>query len=202
MNSPESSAATWQCEFLQEVRKIDREQAPHGLYGMREVLKTGKWLPSLACLLGGEVPETHVAGRLGWKSPVPRREWLLFTTPAAEPVVMEVLTHASTKVRHFGNTYLIDKVHGKKVEEGPEMLEGAVPKLAKAANRVGNKTTASLLFVAHVPSPARFQRLLGKTGDDAFLNRYGLQLHRMTWEDIHGRDFHTGLFLWSSMRTA
>jgi hypothetical protein len=115
---------------------------------------------------------------------------------------MEVLTHASTKVRHFGNTYLLDKVHGKKVEEGPEMLETAVPKLAKAANRFRGEITASLLFVAHLPSPARFERLLGKTSDDAFLNRYGLQLHRLTWKDIHGRDFHTGLFLWSSLRTA
>lgn len=169
---------------------------------MREALKTGKWLPSLQSLLGGEVPETNVAGRLGWTFSSPRREWFSFGTPSGGEVVMEVLTHASTKVRHFGNTYLLDKVHGKKVEEGPDLLETAVPKLAKTANRFRHEITAGLLFVAHVPSAARLELLLGKTSGDGFLDRYGLRLDRLTWEDINGRDFHTGLFLWSSLPPA
>ncbi|MCW1923016.1 hypothetical protein OKA05_10670 [Luteolibacter arcticus] len=189
----------WQDDYLLEIRKIDRDQSPHGLYGLREVLSPGKWLWSQTKVLGGEIPETNVAGRLGWGRQPPVGESISFTAPLSAEVILEVESHASTKVRHFGNSYLLDKVHGKKVEEGSEILESAVPKLAKSARIYGGTVTHCLLFIAHVPSPERFDRLLGKTNSEAFLDRYSLTLHSLMWKDIYDRDFHTGLFLWSAL---
>ena len=34
--------AMWQDDYLLEIRKIDRDQSPHGLYGLREVLSPGE----------------------------------------------------------------------------------------------------------------------------------------------------------------
>lgn len=187
----------WQDDYLLEIRKIDRDQSPHGLYGMREALSTGKWLLPVADLLGGEVPQTDVARRLGWPAGKPWSGNVTFTAPISESVSLRIETHASTKVRHYGNSYVLDKVHGKKVAEGPERVESAAPKLAKAARKQGNLATQCLLFIAHVPLPDRFDHLLGKGTSHSFLDRYGLKFHSLTWPDIYDRDFHTGLFLWS-----
>ena len=192
----------WQDDYLLEIRKIDRDQSPHGLYGLREALSPGKGLLSHAKILGGQIPETNAAGRLGWGQRPPIGETIRFTAPLSVEVSLEIESHASTKVRHFGNSYLLDKVHGKKVEEGSGILESAVPKLAKSARTYGGRGTLCLLFIAHVPSPGRFDRLIGKAGGEAFLNRYNLTLHSLVWKDIYGRDFHTGLFLWSTLSEA
>jgi hypothetical protein len=198
----------WQDDFLDEIRQVDREQAPHGLYGMRMVLaeefreKQEKGFPPLARLLGGRDPRTGIAQRLGWiagggrswRSTKNYQQALSFTFPGAGEVMLRLEGHASTKVRHYGNSYALDKVHGKKPEESPEFLESVVPHLRKHAKLA--RTTPGLRFIAHVQKARSFVDLLGKTADAVFLERYGLSFHSRTWEDIHGRGFHTGLFLW------
>lgn len=121
--------------------------------------------------------------------------WLSFGVPSVGSVSMSLETHASTKVRLYGGAYVMDKVHGKKPAESPDLLESSVPKVGRNA-RAGAETPA-LLFIAHIHTPRGFQELLGKTNSDAFLDKYGLSFHSRTWEDIHGRRFHTGLFLWT-----
>jgi len=198
----------WQDDFLDEIRKVDQAQSPHGLYGMREALadefrkKGAQGLPPMSKLLGSPDPRTGIAHRLGW-NPGEHRFWKLgdtfeesfsFTTPTARRVKLRLETHASTKVRHYGDSYVLDKVHGKKPAERPDFLESAVPEVRKEAHTAID--TPGLLFIAHIHTPRGFAELLGKTSDTAFLERYSLSFHSRTWEDIYGRGFHTGLFLW------
>ena len=200
--------AMWQDEYLDEIRKLDQEQAPHGLYGMREMLanefrkKGEKHLPPLSKLLGSKGTKTGIARRLDWgagdnycwRFGKTSEEGFFFTLPGGGSVHLRLETHASTKVRHYGDSYVLDKVHGKKPAESPEFLESAVPRVRKEArSAVG---VPGLLFIAHIHTPRGFTELLGKTSDECLLERYGLSYHSRTWEDIHGRGFHTGLFLW------
>lgn len=187
----------WQDDFLDEIRKVDYAQVPHGLYGMREALadefrtKGARGLPSIAKLLGSKDPRTGIAQRLGWSYSAVSGNVISFSPPRGTWVAMEVESHASTKVRHYGDSYVLDKVHGKKPEENADFLESLVPS-------TGKKGFNALLFIAHVPTPQRFAKLLGKTNDPAFLERYQLGFHSQEWEDIRRRGFHTGLFLWVS----
>jgi hypothetical protein len=190
----------WQDDFLDEIRKVDREQAPHGLYGMREALadefrkKNESWLPLPGRMLGASDPRTGIAKRLGWTARHGYHGTISFNPPGKRTVTLRVETHASTKVRHYGDGYVLDKVHGKKPAENPDLLESTVPQIRKEARSAVD--TPGLLFMAHIHTPRGFAQLLGKTREATFLERYGLSFHSRTWEDIHGRGFHSGLFLW------
>lgn len=199
----QTMSPTWQDEYLDEIRKLDMSQPTHGLYGLREAMADGrKAFPSLAKILGDKDPRTGIASRLGWGAGRADHEFLVFRTPKGDFAGILLKSHASTKIRHYGDSYVLDRIHGKKVDENADLLESAVPSVRKKGKMLPAATVHGLLFIAHVPTSQRFTRLLGKTADSAFLDRYGLALHTRQWEDIYGRGFHTGLFLWTTKEEA
>jgi len=190
----------WQQQLLEQIQAIDIEQASHGLYGLSEVkADPGQPFTPVSRVLSRDDPALNPALRLhwrllgkgGWKENA-YREWLL---PSGEKVLVSYTDFASTKIRHYGNGYQLDRVHGKK-EAGD--LDALVARLARLARlRVHGKLTAQVL-IAHVPQQRRFEPLLGKTIAPAFLERCHLEHHSLIWEDRYGRGFFTGVFLWNA----
>ena len=109
----------WQEDFISEIQKIDHDQAPYGLYALPEILQNNrKGFSPLARILAGdklgavELPGLNVFERLGWGGRA-KGTSLAFTAPTLEQAEIEIETHASTKVRRYGSSYHLDKVHGK-----------------------------------------------------------------------------------------
>lgn len=210
----------WNHDLLAEIQKIDQEQVPHGLYGLPEILRCGTRVQPLARILGGrlwgnvEHPELEVAKRLGWSVRYAKADTLQFTIPRGLDVVIEIRNHASTKVRRYGDSYQLDKVHGKPRAVESNDIEKWVSKLpgkAKSgfsvelvkmleslpAEQRGNPKSYGDLLIAYVARKSDFETLLGGGDDPKFLQRYDLSFAREEWKDPHQRNFWTGLFLWT-----
>jgi hypothetical protein len=191
----------WEDQFLDEICKVDREQSPHGLYGMPDVLRKSPRPAHLAELLGGSRLSICIARRLGWTHFGAKQDSLHFQLPEGESVRLNFISYASTKVRRYGDTYVLDKVHGKHPGNGPD-LSSLLPRLQNHKPYRSDQFTA-LLFVAYVTAAREFDTLLGEDGtSQSFLDRYRIQFNSRTWEDVHHRHFHTGLFLWTQQSEA
>ncbi|WAC21340.1 hypothetical protein OVA24_08070 [Luteolibacter sp. SL250] len=188
---------TWQEQLVAELRAVDREQATHGLYGLREAMKKGNRLPFLATLLFEKPPETNLLQRLGMEGRGSSySETASFTLTDGMRADLEILTHASTKVRHYGDSYVLDRAHGKKSAIHPD-LESIVPKLA-AGRGYSAKRMNALLFITHAPTERQLKAGLGRAITPEFMDRYQVSLVFDIWEDIYRRGFHSGIFLWTA----
>ena len=182
----------WQHDLLAEIQKIDHEQMPHGLYGLPHILRSGPRLQPLARIFGGRLfgdaghPELHLAKRLGWVVRYAKQHSLEFTLPTALDVGIEIETHASTKVRHYGDSYHLDKVHGKARPNESNQIEKWVSKLPKEARsrlppeiqeflkslppeKKGNPKCHCDLLVAYVPHERDLDTLVRHATDRDFL---------------------------------
>ncbi|WP_193211446.1 hypothetical protein [Luteolibacter marinus] len=210
----------WQSDLLAEIQQIDHEQVPHGLYGLPDLLKSGTRFQPLARILGGRLfgdaqhLELDLAKRLGWKTRYAKQASLEFVLPTTLEVSIEIETHASTKVRQYGDSYHVDKAHGKGRPLGSNQIEKWISKLPKRARgglppellklldslppeKRGNPKSRCNLLVAYVPRETDFTTLLEGATDPDFLARYGVSFAERRWEDPHQRGFWTGLFLWT-----
>lgn len=182
---------TWPARLLDQLENVDRKEAQHGLYGIRHAYAPEGILPSAAHVLSA--PDK--AGLLkkcgfGGGTTRPGNDLLTFTA-GREAVSLQVLDYATTKVRHYGSAFRIDKRHGKPSREPSWDLESLVPKLRR--DRWG---TYALLLIAHYTLAREIESVLGKSVDPAFLDRYALAHEGREWEDRYGRGFRTALHLW------
>lgn len=202
------------------IQKFDQEHAPYGLYALPELLQNGrKGFSPLARILAGdrlgpvELPGMNLFDRLGWRGRATGTS-LAFTVPTSVHAEVEIETHASTKVRRYGNSYHLDKVHGKDRPEATSRVEDWVAKLPKSAReryspeflerlgafaspRCANPSFRGALLVAYVPRQSDFQAVVGKATNVQFVSRYELTFHRLEWQDVHQREFWVGLFFWT-----
>lgn len=189
----------WQQEFLAEFRKIDEEQAPHGLYGLRQFLGGGEAVLPLMQTYAGKNAATHVPKRLGWQV-YPYPEGFSLLIPGETRIDLKLRDYASTKVRQYGSRYVLDRVHGKKEEENGELLESLLPKMARAGRASIDdpvKCFCGLLMIAHAPSPKRLEALLGKATDESFLSRHELKFFQSYWDDRYSRGISSAVWLWT-----
>ena len=182
---------SWPIRLLDQLELLDTEEAPHGLYGIRRAYAPEGPLPTAAHVLGsprlaGLLRKCHLQG----PSPRPNSDTLTFTA-GGEEVWLQVSAYATTKVRHFGSAFRLDKHPGRQPQEPRWDLESLVPKL-----RRDRYQTRSLLLIAHTVNPREVEAVLGKTTDPAFLDRYVLTHLTREWDDRYGRGLHTGLHLW------
>ncbi|MDB6076436.1 MAG: hypothetical protein JWO82_183, partial [Akkermansiaceae bacterium] len=126
------------------------------------------------------------------------------TLPTGLRVSLTMADYATTKVRQYGDTHVLDRAHGKREEEDPAVVEALVSKLAKLRKLVpvtdDDLPVAgywAVMMIAHVPIERRLLKLLGRFGDGAYLERYGLELAVRQWEDRYQRGFFTALWLWT-----
>jgi len=189
----------WPTALVEELQKIDREETPHGLYGLRRARQTGPRLPKLISILTS--PPIRLVQRTGGAL-APRRsanDTLSFGLDNARQVRINLFDYADTKVRKFGNAYQLDKQTSVS-HEPPVDLISELPKLAaKARVNYGTKSppySFGLLFIAHFQKEKDSLALLEKAISPQFLNRYGLSRLAAAWDDTHGRHFHTTIHLW------
>jgi len=186
---------SWQIRFVDGLEALDREEAPHGLYGVRQARSDGSRLPGLAhCLsASGRTGFLRRNGFRGSQSPFGLGR-LNFTTEAGKQVVLEVLDYATTKVRHYGSAYRLDEHHGKPPKQPLWDLEILVPKLStrRHADRI-----RGILLIVHYRHEREISDVLGRTTGAGFLDRYELLHVARGWEDRYGRDFQTVVHLWT-----
>src|ERR1051326_5821863 len=178
MDSPVSRS--WPTQILDQLERIDAREAPHGLYGFRNAYASEGRLPTAAHVLGSP----RMADLLGKCSFAKRSfyqssETLIFAA-GVERVSLQILDFATTKVRHFGSVFRLDKRHTKRSNEPRWDLETLVARLSRP--RWSNET-ASLVLIAHYVSPKEIEVVLGKTIQPAFLERYELAHHTREWDD-------------------
>lgn len=181
----------WPHLIVTALRDLDKKEAPHGLYGIREAYKTGEGLPTLAEVLGSR-KKTGFFHKLGFSAISKQRHGRVsFTLGSKTYINLQIIDYASTKVRQFGSKYLMDHSSSKK-ESGLKLdLESILPKLRK------DKPSA-LLLVAHFRSASESPILLGKATDVSFMNKCSIAEASAFWSDVHGRNFSTELHLWYS----
>lgn len=121
-----------------------------------------------------------------------QRSDTLYFASETERVSLQIFDYATTKVRHYGSAFRLDRRHVKQHTEPAWDLESLVPKL-----RVDRYGTPSILLIAHFVSRKEIESILGKTTDPVFLDRYALAHDSRKWEDRYGRGFRTTLHLWA-----
>ena len=190
-------SSCWQILLLDALEMLDGEEEPHGLYGMRQAhtrSAKGK-LPKLANLLSCP-GERNILRRSGFRNV---RSWfgsdLRFTTESGECVVLKVLDHATTKVRHYGSAYRLDEHYRKQASEVEWDLESVLPKISTR-----DRIDGILLFF-HYHRRKELQHLFGQSADPDFLSRYRLAIFSREWEDRYGRGFKTAIHLWAPQET-
>lgn len=182
---------TWPIRFLDQLELVDTQEAPHGLYGIRQAYAPEGRLPSTAHVLGaprmvGLLQKCGFSG--GYTKP--GSDELSFTVDGEE-VSLQILDYATTKVRHFGSAFRLDKHPGRQPREPRWELETLVPKL-----RRDRYATHAILLIAHYVSTREIEGVLGKTANPMFLDRYQLAHHLREWDDRYARGFRTALHLW------
>ena len=185
----------WQDALLTAILEIDREQAPHGLYGMRHALSGSDRPIPFAKLLGGNMLSPNVPERLGFKPETARWDSFSFSISDEDRVLITVDTVATIKIRKFGPTYRIDRHHGKhpaKREDEPYVSEKMLSRLGRSALDIG-----CYLLIAHARDKDEFAILLGEADRPRFCERHKLSYHCREWLDRYNRGFYSGLFLWS-----
>ena len=188
----------WQVVILDALAALDEKEGPHGLYGIRKAHSTGKRLPKIAHLLSSP-GSTDILRCNGFCAVQSRLDsgHLRFTTRTGERVVLQVLDHATTKVRHYGSSYRVDEGHTKKPKEPDWELERLIPKLSTKQRL---DSTCGILLVAHFRQEKEIKTLLGRSADQKFLRRYQISHFGREWRDRYGRDFCTAIPLWTSMQ--
>jgi hypothetical protein len=193
-------ATPWQTRLLDELERIDEEEAPHGLYGIRDAHRQVNRLPTYAQLFSS-TRTLNLAHRCGFGNG--NTSWddrMRFAVPGMVGVWLEFRDYATTKVQKFGSKDRLDKMEHRDGANCLQDLENSIPKLYRSV-RLGRRHGAcsyGLLLVAHSPDERGLGRLLGGTIEERFLIRYGLRNWFRQWPDRHGRDFTTALSLWSA----
>lgn len=187
----------WAGRLVFELRQVDRDEAPHGLYGLRENRRQGDRLPKLPFILAA--PPIRLLRRIGVTQHVgePAADSLGFGVEGPRNVLLEFFSYADTKVRRFGDTYRLDK-------QG-EPFDRAVPDLKSGLARLGRRVlekhgrftySFGLLFIGHFSR----ERDVGGFVDDVcatdFLRKHGFLHVGESWADVHGRDFWSTLHIW------
>ena len=185
----------WQKPLLDGLEALDRQEGPHGVYGIRQAYSAKERLPSLAHLFSSS-GQTNVLRPIGLQGIQSRfgSDDLRFSAEGGECVSLQVLDWATTKVRHYGSTYRMDGHHGKEPRTPDWELESLVPRLSSRSRGV---LTMGILLVAHYASAKELQSLLGRSARPEFLKRYEVAHFSRGWGDRYGRDFQTAVHLWT-----
>jgi hypothetical protein len=178
--------------LLDQLELVDTQEAPHGLYGIRRAYAPEGKLPSAAHVLAAP-GKVGLVTKCGFSGPFsrPGSETLSFTS-GGEPVSLQILDYATTKVRHYGSAFRLDKRHTKHPREPAWDLDTRVPKLCS-----DRYATHAILLIAHYISTTEIEGVLGKTTDPVFLDRYAVAHYSREWDDRYARGFRTALHLWA-----
>ncbi len=184
----------WQILLLDCLESLDRQESPHGIYGLRQAYSTNGRLPTLAHLFSS-AGSTNILRPCGLKGKQSRYDSddLRFGLVTGECISLRVLDYATTKVRLFGSAYRLDDHQTKKSEQPNWDLESLIPKLPASSQ---GALSMGILLVIHYPL-GEIMSVLGRSTNPEFLSRYQVAHFDRLWEDRHKRGFQTALHLWT-----
>lgn len=185
----------WAEAIVQELRQVDREEAPHGLYGLRQSRQVGARLPNLAHLL--VAPPIRLLKRAGvsQRSDSISAEYFSFGAEGPRNVLVDIETHADTKVREFGDTFRLDKRSRPTGRPAPDLQRNLTVLSKRLQENHGRETYSfGLLFIGHFAKRKDLLALVQPVTAPEFLERHAL-LH-CGEVDGYGRDFWSAIQLW------
>ena len=188
----------WKKSLIESLKGIDRDQAPHGIYGMRQAYSSTKRLPSFQTLFCS--PECRrVFIDHGFNHLRNDKKGLHFDLEGGTKVALYIADFADTKVRKFGSSYLLDKKNRKETLDEFSKLEKVLPKLWKEDNRAFSSSNGlrSYLLIAHFQKKNEFEKIVTKVSSREFLERYRLSFLSEMWEDKYNRGFFTTISIWN-----
>jgi hypothetical protein len=187
----------WSDSLVDELKRIDAEQAPHGLYGLRDSRRASDRLPKLLHIL--EAPPIRLFRRLGVAQHTgrPSADYMSFGVAGGNTVLVDLVDYADTKVRQFGDSFRLDKhtsIGGRPLPD----LRTRLPRLGKRVlENHGNATFSfGILLIAHFSKERDLRSYLEPFVSPEFLLKHGLRLSGDSWLDVHGRGFFTSIHLW------
>ena len=182
--------------LLDCLESLDRQESPHGIYGIRQAYSTNGRLPTLAHLFSS-AGSTNILRPCGLKGNQSRYDSddLRFGLETGECISLQVLDYATTKVRLFGSTYRLDDHQAKKSEQPKWDLESKVPKLSGSSQ---GALTMGILLLIHYASGSEIMSVLGRSTSLEFLSRYQIAHFNHVWEDRYKRGFQTAIHLWTA----
>lgn len=184
----------WTDHFLDKLLELDAAEAPHGLYGIRQAYFGGGRLPTLAEVLSSP-KRADFLGRCGFQRGPSwgcDRSVLRFSPAEGFDVRLRAIDFASTKIRQYGNTYRLDKAHGKPAAEKSAGIELALTDLQRDARPSQGE---AILFVAHFVRDQELETLLSRAADPSYRQRYGVSYAERRWAD-KARGFQSIAALW------
>ena len=198
----EETKCDWAESLFEVLIAIDRDQCPHGLYGIRRALTPDD---SSVLLPYGRAFTRKLFDRLFAQHSIERRRFsdhppsfVFFHDGAMQTKVMlTIWDDATTKVRKFGKSYRLDSGASKAGRDSRDELRKLLPKLHRAVGDPGGKDGSAhdargILLIDHFTG----QHLRDDFPDHEFLQRYDISYLSRTWNDRYDRGFKTSLHLW------
>jgi hypothetical protein len=198
--------AHWAQALVQELRQVDREEAPHGLYGLRKSRQADARLPNLAHIF--VAPPIGLLKRLGAGLQGGQRgngvsmDGFRFCMEGPRCVSIGIETYADTKVREFGDSFRLDKRSLPADRPPPDLrklLPALVKRLSPESMRWASERRASsfgLLFIGHFAKQKDLLALIQPVTVPEYLSKHALLYRGDIWQDGYGRDFWSTLQLW------
>ncbi len=184
-------------KILCALQKIDNEQIEGGIYALPDRYAQGKKPASHHHIFGGDYAELNLCSRIGVKGKRHENKKIHFEIEG-EAASLQFVDMALTKVRSYGDRFLLDKHHGKKREDCSQELSKAVSKLCKEAKK-GDLEAAFLVALIFTDSERHSEALITPFIADEFLSRYGLSASHQSWADPHGRGIWTSAVCWQAL---
>jgi len=182
------------------IREIDAEQDEGGVYSMPDKYSEGNWPAPHHRLFGGDFEEISVCTRLELTAGRKRQNAIQFKH-ADEVCSLRFIDIATTKIRSYGNRYLLDSHHGKKWEDRSAEVRDAVLNLVKEAKRGWAHCDRHLLLaLIFTDTEKHAQETLSRSIESNFVERYHLTVATDSWPDPHGRQLWTTAGCWSVRR--
>ena len=181
-------------KIVSSLKEIDHEQTEGGIYALPDRYSKGKWPASHHHIFGGDHVELNLCSRVGVEGQEHWNKRISFEIEG-KSASLQFVDIALTKVRSYGDGFVLDKHHGKKWEDCSQELKKAVSRLIKEVKK-GYSGNAFLVAFVFTDSERHSNALIAPSITDDFLSRYGLSLSHQTWADPHGRGIWTSVLCW------
>jgi hypothetical protein len=171
-------------DLLGQIRALDSELGPAGLYGSDRGLIFTKVLYPEFKDRGFRVASFSKAGQFAY-----------FESPTDQSKRLEFVSVAKIKVRAFGDQYRVDPKVNHQDRWDQKKLQRLISRLWSARD---SERLYQVLFVGFGAGEQPFQRELTALRDSLDWDRRGVSFDSRYWSDPHGRRFATHAAIWTA----
>ncbi len=183
-------------EVVRAIRDFDHSHSAGGIYSLPDLLSKGKRHVPHHHIFGGEHEEFDLCRKLGVDGKEGWGDSIGFEYEGYSASV-RFLDVAHTKVRPYGNSYQLDRHHGKKWEDTSSDLKKSVCRRVKEERHGRSRDINLLVAIVFADSERHNTKIIEPSSEESFLERYRLTLDHDTWTDPHGRGIWTSVLCWA-----